>query len=521
MKNYLLASLMVTAIALTHLPTSHAQFENLVRHLPNKANTLVLFNMEQIMASPLAVQQKWKENEQAKFAAGLMMVPPQALHLAIASQMDIELMQPRWHASVMDLTEEPDMLTVTERHGGNVDTISRQDAAVLPNNTYVVKFGKSIAGVMYPADRQQVAVWIDDVFSMTDRKPLTPYLLAAEDFADKKDVPIILAMDLKHLLSPQFIRHQLTQMKSLQGKKADLDQLATALSSVRGVTLGIEISDHVTGGLKIDFDEDISASKDFAKALILETLGSHGVMLKEFKDWQVQVGTKEMLLKGSLQSSGIQRVFSLFDMPPGFQPLPNASSTASASTSTDSKKPDPKLMAHATQQYFKSINLLINDLKHEDQEHQTTTPGLEAIWYAKYAAKIDALPILHVDPEMVTFATQVSGALRQSQNAMRSAGARTASRMMNMPDAQVYNYKYAAGAGAHYGPYYDSIGGAYAYRYQYNPRASLRQDGEQLAQIQQQETSKGYASANNIMQEIAISTTEIRRKMTEKYQIEF
>ncbi|QDS86319.1 hypothetical protein EC9_04800 [Rosistilla ulvae] len=517
MKNFLLASLMVTAISLIHLPVSHAQFENLVRHLPNKANTLVLFNMEQIMASPLATQQKWNENEQAKFAAGLIMVPPQALHLAIASQMDIELMHPRWQASVMDLSEEPDMLTVTERHGGNVDTISRQDAAVLPNNTYVVKFGKSIAGVMYPADRQQVAAWIDDVFSMSDRKPLTPYLLEAEAFADKKDVPIILAMDLKNLLSPQFIRHQLTQTKSLQGKKADLDQLAKALSSVRGVTLGIEISDHVTGGLKIDFDEDISASKDFAKALILETLGSHGLMINEFKDWQVQVGSKEMLLKGSLQSSGIQRVFSLFDMPPGFKPLPNSS----ASTSTDSKKPDPKLMAHATQQYFKSINLLINDLKHEDQQHQTTTPGLEAIWYAKYAAKIDALPILHVDPAMVTFATQVSGALRNSQNAMRSAGVKTASRMMNMPDAQIYNYKYAAGAEAHYGPYGGGVGGAYAYRYQYNPRASLRQDGEQLAQIQQQETSKGYASANNIMQEIAISTTEIRRKMTEKYQIEF
>ncbi|TWU45864.1 hypothetical protein Q31b_10400 [Novipirellula aureliae] len=510
MNRSLSAFLLILVAGLTSLPACQAQFENLLQHLPEDANTLMLFNMEEIMATPLAASQNWKNGEAAKYSSGLMIVPPQTLHLAMAAQMDIELMQPHWHASVMDLSEEPSMLTVTERHGGNVDTISGQDAAVLPNNTYVVKFGKFIAGTMYPADRQQTARWVDSVFATSGRKPLSPYLAEAEGYADQKKVPIVLAMDLKNVLSAKFIRHRLDLMKSLKGTQVDLDKLAEALSSVRGITLGIEITDRITGGIKVDFDGDVSLMKDVAKPLLLESLGNHGAMINELNDWKVSVSRNEILLQGSFQSSGIQRVFSLFDAPPGMQSLSQTSSPGDAKSGKD-------LTARATQQYFKSIQLLISDLQHEDQEHQSSTPGLEAMWYARYAAKIDALPILHVDPEMVTFATQVSAALRQSQTAMRTAGVQTATRITSMQGAQVYNYQYAAGAAENYGIF----GGGYAYRYQANPRASLRQDGAQVAQIEAQETSRGYETANKIMQEIAVSTTQIRRKMTEKYQIEF
>jgi hypothetical protein len=500
------------ALILLVLPRpTQGQFQNLVEHLPEDANTLVLFNMEAILASPLAVQEKWSTAEGNQYAAGLLIVPPQTKHLVMAAQMDLELMQPHWHASVMELSEEPSMLTVTERYGGNVDEIGGQDAAVLPNNTYVIKFGKFIAGTMSPADRQKATLWVQDVFALTGRKPLPAYLAEAENYASR--TPILMAINLEHLLSPKYLRSRLDTMKSLQGQQIDLDQLATALASVRGATLGIEITDYVFGGLKVDFDADITLVKDVAKPLLLECLANHGAMIDEFNDWKVEVTAKGILLKGPLGGSGTQRIFSLLDTPPSLRPRQQPSSTTTASDT----KPSESLIAQATLQYFKTIEILLNDLTGEDKQHQLTTPGLVAMWYAKYAAKIDALPVLHVDPELLSLATQVSGALRQSQNAMRSAGVRTASRMANMQGAQVYNYQYAAAAGERYGIY----GGGYAYRYQYNPQASLRADGQQLAQIQEQETSKGYASANNLMQEITISMASMRKKLTEKYQIEF
>ncbi len=503
--------LVFVLIVLIQPQSSRAQFETVVRHLPEDANTLMLFNMEAILATPLAVQEKWSENEGSEFSSGLLIVPPQTLHLAMATQMDIELMQPHWHVSVMELSEEPSMLTVTERYGGNVDEIGGQEAAVLPNNMYVIKFGKFIAGTMYPADRQKTTRWVDDVFALTGRKPLAPYLAEAENYA--KQTPILLAIDLQHVLSPKFIRSKLDAMKSLQGQKVNLDQLATALASVRGATLGIEITDHVFGGLKVDFDSDITIMKDFAKPLLLECLGNHGAMIQEFNDWKVEVTAKEVLLKGALGGSGTQRILSLLDAPPSMRAREQPTST----TTTGDAKSSESLTARSTQQYFKTIEMLLSDLRGEDKQHQLTTPGLVAMWYAKYAAKIDALPILHVDPELVSFATQVSGALRQSQDVMRSAGVRTASRMANMQGAQVYDYQYAAGATERYGFY----GGGYAYRYQSNPWASLRADGQQIAQINEQETSRGYASANKLMQEITVSMANMRKKMTEKYGVEF
>ena len=504
MNSRLIVPVIIAGLAWCQPQRSHAQFDTLVHHLPQDANTLVLFNMEAILASPLAMQGKWQEGEQNDFSAGLLLVPPQTLQLAMASQMDFELMQAHWHASVMKLSEEPSMLTVTERYGGNVDEISQQSAAVLPSNTYVIKFGKYIVGSMYPADRQKAARWVNDVFSMEGRKPLPPYLAEAEGYANNKKTPIILAMDLENLLTPQLLRHRLDSMKSLQGQKVDLDTLAVALASVRGATLGINVTDRVFGGLKIDFAGDVSLMKGFAKPLLLECLGNHGTMIQELNDWDIQVTAHEILLKGSLGASGTQRIFSLLHTPPNMQ------SVATTSSAAGDGKPSPQMVAKASQQYFHSIGLLLNDLTTEHQEHEMTTPGLVAQWYAKYAAKIDALPVLHVDPDLVTFAAQVSGTLRQSQNVMRSVGAKTVTQIDNTAQAQVYDYATATG------PY-----GGYGYRYAYNPRASMRAQGQQVMKIAENQKIAGYSAAGNLMQQITTAMANMRRTMTEKYNVEF
>jgi len=493
-----------TALALCQPYSTRAQFDILVQHLPEDANTLVLFDMEAILATPMATHGKWREGEQNDFSAGLLMVPPQTLQLAMASQMDIELMQGHWHASAMKLSEEPSMMTVTERYGGNVDEISRQSAAVLPNNTYVIKFGKFIVGSMYPADRQKAARWVDDVFSMSARKPLPTYLAEAVGYADHQKTPIIMAIDLENLLAPQLIRHRLDSMKSLKDHNVDLDKLATALSSVRGATLGLNVTDRISGGLKIDFANDISLMKDFAKPLLLECLSNHGTMIQEFNNWDIQVSTKEILLKGSLGPSGTQRIFSLLHTPPNMQVVETTSDSGS------NQKSNPQRVAKASQQYFHSIGLLLNDLTSEDQRHQLTTPGLIAQWYARYAAKIDALPILHVDPDLVTFAAKVSGTLRQSQSAMRGVGAKTVAQISDTAQPQVYDYAAATG------PY-----GGYGYRYAYNPRASMRADGEQMMKIAENQKLAGYSTAGNLMQQITTAMANMRRTMTEKYNIEF
>ena len=512
MKRSCLFALLTAFLACIQASSAFGQFGNLVRHLPHDANTLALFNMEAILASPLAQNGDWREQNENMYAAGLLLVPPQATCFVMASQMDLELMNPHWHATLVDLAQEPSMLSATERYGGHVDRIEGRDAAVLPNDTYVIKFGKSIAGTMFPTDRQKVTRWVNEVYADSDRKPLSGYLTEAEGYADKYGTPIVLAIDLQDVLSPDFIRSRLGAAKSLQGKRVNLDQLASVLASIRGVTLGVTITDRLAGGIKVDFEQNVTAIGDLAKPLLLEVLGNHGAMIQEFHDWKAEVGDKEILLKGPLYQSGIQRICSILHAPPALHPIQNQ-----ASTSTADSQPDPGMVARATQQYYNSIGLLLKDLRREDRKHETITPGLIAIWYKRYAEKIDALPILHVDKEMVQFGAQVANALRQSENAMQSVGVRSSMRIATKSAAEVYSGVSVARAGV--GPY--GWGAREGYAYRYNPWASFRAETEQRTKIREQERIRGYGNANQIMQSIEVAMADMRRKMTEKYQVEF
>ena len=118
---------------------------------------------------------------------------------------------------------------------------------------------------------------------------------------------------------------------------------------------------------------------------------------------------------------------------------------------------------------------------------------------------------------MVQFGAQVANALRQSQHAMQSVGQQSAMRIATKSDAKVYSGVSVARAGV--GPYGWAAGGGYAYRY--NPRASLALEGEQEAKIREQERIRGYGNANQIMQGVETAMADMRRKMTEKYQVEF
>jgi hypothetical protein len=105
---------------------------------------------------------------------------------------------------------------------------------------------------------------------------------------------------------------------------------------------------------------------------------------------------------------------------------------------------------------------------------------------------------------------------------MKGIGAQSAYRQTTMPNVQAYNVRtataYGAGVGAYGGLH---AGGAYGYAYAYNPKLSIALQFQQDAQIRTQERIRGNTSANLIMQGLQAETGEIRRKMAEKYQVEF
>jgi len=116
-------------------------------------------------------------------------------------------------------------------------------------------------------------------------------------------------------LGVEEVKAKLAAFESLKG--IDLDKASQALASIRGLTLGLTVTDRRNGAIRVDFNEDISVIRDVAKPLLLEALGNQGMMINEFRDWNVQVTEKQVRLSGTLEDCGTRSPVEL----PGHAPF--------------------------------------------------------------------------------------------------------------------------------------------------------------------------------------------------------
>ena len=498
---------------------AHAQFGDLTKRVPGRANTLVLINVDQLMATPLATTEGWRGNQEKQFAAGLVMIPPQTSKFVLGAEMDLEHMQPIWQTMLLDVKYEPSIPKIAASLGGSVDNISDLSAAILPQDMYVVKFGPRFVGIAIPGSRQTVSRWINQIYGNTIQ-PLSPYLKEAVAFAESSS-PVIMAMDLEGSFAPGFIRQRLEGLESLKNSNADLDQVAEVLASIRGVMLGIVVADKRYGKIKVDFKQDASILEPFARELLLEILTKRGAMIDEFKEWSVKVNGTQVTLQGYLYASGSRRIMSLLDAPPALQ---HQMQEAEATTDEEASE---KMMAMASLQYFKSIVSMLDDLRGKRKSSDFTTWGQIGMWFEKYARKVDRMHILNVDPELLDYGKFVADSLRQSENAMKGIGARSGYRKTQMGNfsSGYGNYAYGGSYGNAYG------GGGWGGYGTYGP-ANRAQAGNAMhtnmslkfqaeSKIRTQEKIQGNMQTNMIVQGVDAATADMRRKMTEKYQMEF
>jgi len=186
---------------------------------------------------------------------------------------------------------------------------------------------------------------------------------------------------------------------------------------------------------------------------------------------------------------------------------------------TEPGSEDKQLVIAASQTYFKSITSLLDDLRIKRSSSEFVTWGQVGAWFEKYARKIDGLPILNVDAELLDYGAYVGNSLRDAENAMKGIGVRSGYRKTELPTQYTYNVQAGVVGRTGYGPYGYGSGAAYGYRW--TAQEDLSAEAQAQARVRTQEKIKGNVEANHIAQGIAESTAEVRRRMTEKYQVEF
>lgn len=486
---------------------ARAQFNALARRVPTRSNAIVFVDVERLLATPIAQKEDWKANAQNAFESGLLILPPNVSRFVASAQIDFHTMAVTSSLYAFDTSVEPDVPRIATSTGGQVDNFGGHPAAVLPGDYFLVMFTSRFAVLGHPAERQDVANYVRQVDNNGLRT--SAYLQEAEVFAEN-NAPITMALDLTDAVPRDFIRARLNSMESLKEKKIDLDKLADAIAGIRGLTLGINVEEEMTGSVKVDFSEDISMLGDSAKPLLLEALGNRGVMIDELEDWTFQTNGKSIRLIGKLEKSGLRRIMSLIPVPP---PLQQARQAASQVSDKESQK---RLIVASSQNYFKSVDSLVQDLKKDKRGRATR--GQTAVFFDRYADRIDRLPSLNVDPYLLDLGQYVSSSLRTGSGRVRTALVSGTIAARNVPEVYDY-YSWYNPIGVVAGDGYGG-GGEYGWGgWEATPNIRATMQAQSKARFQQQ--VQGDLSANEILAQIEKALGDTRRAMTQKFGAQF
>ena len=487
-----------------------AQFRELISRVPSGANAVVLLNVEKAKDSPFGVQQGWKENLERAFDAGMARVPPQATRFVLATQMDLEFMESVWEVAVISASETLTVARIAEERSGTLDSVENLPAALLPNDTYVVQFGPGTFGAMAPANRQAVLRWIRELQTRSN-SALSPYLRRAAGYSDDAGTEIIMAIDLEGGLLEKGVYEYLKATPLLEGSNVDREKLAGLLAGVQGVRVGIRLGEKPFGKIVVDFADDVSIAEPFAKPLLLDILAGAGASIHDLAQWRPATQGKEISLEGYLSIDGMRRLQSLIGSP--------APATSAPEQTTQHVSPGdlPAMKAQASLDRFKAVTAMFRDLRYDWDNLKSLSAA--SLYFDKYAKRIERLPLLNVDPDLLDYSDYVAQQLRAASGSVRTMGIRGGVRQAQITSADSAPYSYGGYRYGRYGRYGGYAGGGgYAV---YDPHAEMKNIDTQRRVVRTEERGKMASDVWTIRDQVIAATNDVRREMTQRYQVEF
>ncbi len=431
-------------------------------------------------------------------------LPGNVVRVRIAAELDLESFQPDWEIGYAAVEKTSTAESIAQREGGYVDTLQGRSIVWTPNEMYLVPLADNVVSIVRPADRKFVGQWLKK-----DRSNVVSSYLqqVAGRLTDRQSVSI--AVDLEDVLSTGVLNEKLAQSKSLQGK--NIESIAKSLSSVQGITISVA-SDALEATVLIDFLSAPTELTPVAKAFFAEVLTARGVQLDEFSQWKMSAVSegKTLSFTGPIASETLDDLLGMFTVHRASRGVTTVTKTDSPSAPT-APQTSPSVVAENTRDYFRKVINIV----HRVRDYSANNTGERAQWNGNMANRIDEMPTLEVDPQMVMFGAEVAKSLRSNSMSMQltniSQGAAAVA-----ADAGTGAFSTAtavgtmAGMGYGYGGYgnYGCYGGNFV-----DPNSPVKY--YRMGQAQ------GNTSFKELMARLEQSLADMRRTMTEKYKIQF
>lgn len=462
-------------------------YEGQIRLAPESTNLIVFVDAQALYNTELSKSEDWKQKVKDAYLAGDALVPPTANRIVMLAEVDpLNNLRPIWDMSVLDLYKAPDVLGFAKNEQAEIEHLDGKRLVQTHTGALVleVKTQRILASAL--ATRQLFSRSLSGA-----EKPsrISEFLKKAADELPSQG-QVCIALDLDKVITRAVA-------KNLLGKDATSGAIE-CLTSLKGLTCVVNVDKARKATIRLEFSQKVDALGSDPHKTLQPVLDAFG-----FSDESLGIitpkGSKDshaVIIKGELLPERLRMLFRQFEA--------TGTNHDYGTSEAEAAPPDPKQVTIvATQKNFKAVQSLLNELK------STATRDRIAELSEKYAAKIDALPMLNVDPDMLTFQANVSGSLRYQAQAKREAGLRTGVRA-SIPTYDTYAYGVNAYGG--YGaPYYGAYG-SYAF---YRPQVA------NTAQIATQEQAPATQLRISETKAINDGLAKLRRTLTERYMVEF
>lgn len=455
----------------------------LLKFVPPSANAVLLMDAEAVLKTSLARQNGWAKKHKAIAADRPMFLPPEAGAIVIASQLDpLNDLKQEWELGIVSVAKPFAMSAIAKAEGGYVESFSGYEAVWAPSDAYFVGLEPKTLGVMHPANRQTVSRWASGA-KKHKGVVASDYLQAASQRLTS-NTPIVLALDLKDVVPPHVIHQAVAETDAIDAKADQRKEIARVISGIQGITLTLDIGDSVKGTFHFDFAESVMPFTNVAQPLLVEMLKRMGLELPELKNFGVALRGNSAHFSGPVPTTSLRRIFSLMEIP---------TTKFSSAEDDEPKSAETNSAAAVSMTYFKSVQTLLDDLRSDLEKSNEA----HAVWMERYARKIDRLPILNVDEELLAWGAAVGESLRTMAVAQRGSGIRAGARKSAIYGNNWYQY--------------DSNG----YYTGTRSTESMRN------QVRAEERAAASTVRIARWQDLENATAAIRKSMTKKYQVEF
>jgi hypothetical protein len=282
---------------------------------------------------------------------------------------------------------------------------------------------------------------------------------------------------------------------------AKLNEVAEVLSNIQGIRIGVRIGEQQSSKIAIDLHTDARGISSFAKPLLLQVLSDKGALIEDFQSWTLQTKASEISLAGTLSADGRRRLMSLIDSPVHEDTVAKEPSVSPGDL--------PAMEAKKSREYFRTIVGMADDLK-KDMGNAKNLASTQ-LFFNKYAKRIARMPILGVDEGLLKYSAFVADTLQQASGSVKTMGIQSGVRQAQTTGGG-YGGDYGYG-GYRYGAYGQYGRGA--------GMAEIKAVGAERRVVRAEEKAVMATDIQKLRQELIAATTDIRRKMTEKYQVEF